>query len=273
MAAASSLGFTADRTMQSAQKLYEGGFITYLRTDGISISTSPNTGEPFSEENPGPPPLEEIRNFIRSNYAKTYLSKETRIFKSKVQNSQEAHEAIRPTDIFKTPKDTILNADEAKLYELIWNRTVASQMESSKYERKTLVISSSDGKYEFRASSRKNIFQGFEILISASEKEDSFFPEDLSEGMPLDMLSNSYEQKFSSPPNRYSEASLIKKMEEEGIGRPSTYATIVKGLRTKKYAYGAKSIIPSDLGRVLTSYLKKFLKIFYRDQIYSSNGS
>ena len=100
MAAASSLGFTADRTMQSAQKLYEGGFITYLRTDGISISTSPNTGEPFSEENPGPPPLEEIRNIIRSNYAKTYLSKETRIFKSKVQNSQEAHEAIRPTDIF-----------------------------------------------------------------------------------------------------------------------------------------------------------------------------
>ena len=263
MAAASSLGFTADRTMQSAQKLYEGGFITYLRTDGISISTSPNTGEPFSEENPGPPPLEEIRNFIRSNYAKTYLSKETRIFKSKVQNSQEAHEAIRPTDIFKTPKDTILNADEAKLYELIWNRTVASQMESSKYERKTLVISSSDGKYEFRASSRKNIFQGFEILISASEKEDSFFPEDLSEGMPLDMLSNSYEQKFSSPPNRYSEASLIKKMEEEGIGRPSTYATIVKGLRTKKYAYGAKSIIPSDLGRVLTSYLKKVFEDFF----------
>ena len=161
MAAASSLGFTADRTMQSAQKLYEGGFITYLRTDGISISTSPNTGEPFSEENPGPPPLEEIRNFIRSNYAKTYLSKETRIFKSKVQNSQEAHEAIRPTDIFKTPKDTILNADEAKLYELIWNRTVASQMESSKYERKTLVISSSDGKYEFRASSRKKYFSRF----------------------------------------------------------------------------------------------------------------
>ena len=126
-----------------------------------------------------------------------------------------------------------------------------------------MVISSSDGKYEFRASSRKNIFQGFEILISASEKEDSFFPEDLSEGMPLDMLSNSYEQKFSSPPNRYSEASLIKKMEEEGIGRPSTYATIVKGLRTKKYAYGAKSIIPSDLGRVLTSYLKKVFEDFF----------
>ena len=163
MAAASSLGFTADRTMQSAQKLYEGGLITYLRTDGISISTSPNTGEPFSEENPGPPPLQEIRNFISSHYEKSYLSKETRVYKSKVQNSQEAHEAIRPTDISKQPDQLDLTGDEEKLYSLIWNRTVASQMESSKYERKTLVITSMDGKYEFKASSRKNIFQGFEI--------------------------------------------------------------------------------------------------------------
>ena len=263
MSAANRLGFTADRTMQAAQKLYEGGLITYLRTDGISISTSPNTGEPFSEENPGPPPLQEIRNFISSNYDSSFLSKEPRIYKSKVQNSQEAHEAIRPTDISKVPSATVLMGDEEKLYTLIWNRTVASQMESSKYERKTLVISSKDNKYEFRASSRKNIFKGFEVLTGTEDEKVTLFPEGLEEGSELSLVSNKYEQKFTTPPNRYSEASLIKKMEEEGIGRPSTYATIVKGLRTKKYAYGAKSIIPSDLGRVLTSYLKRVFEEFF----------
>ena len=263
MSAASGLGFTADRTMQAAQKLYEGGLITYLRTDGISISTSPNTGEPFSEEKPGPPPLQEIRNFISSNYDSSFLSREPRIYKSKVQNSQEAHEAIRPTDISMTPSDASLSGDEEKLYTLIWNRTVASQMESSKYERKTLVISSEDNKYEFRASSRKNIFKGFEILTGTEDEKVTLFPEGLEEGSELSLISNKYEQKFTTPPNRYSEASLIKKMEEEGIGRPSTYATIVKGLRTKKYAYGAKSIIPSDLGRVLTSYLKRVFEEFF----------
>ena len=263
MSAASGLGFTADRTMQSAQKLYEGGFITYLRTDGISISTSPNTGDPFSEENPGPPPLQEIRNFISSNFESSFLSKETRVYKSKVQNSQEAHEAIRPTDITKIPDDLNLSGDEEKLYRLIWNRTVASQMENSRYERKTLSIQSTDKKYEFRASSRRNIFKGFEILTGSEDEIVTVFPEGLDEGKELILVANNYEQKFTTPPNRYSEASLIKKMEEEGIGRPSTYATIVKGLRTKKYAYGAKSIIPSDLGRVLTSYLKRVFEDFF----------
>ncbi len=263
MSAASSLGFTADRTMQAAQKLYEGGFITYLRTDGITISTSLNTGEPFSEENPGPPPLQEIRNFIASSYDSSFLSKEPRVYKSKVQNSQEAHEAIRPTDITKTPQEVSLNGDEEKLYKLIWNRTVASQMENSRYERKTLIIESTDSKYQYRASSRKNLFKGFEILIGSEDEKVTVFPEGLDEGKELQLVSNKYEQKFTTPPNRYSEASLIKKMEEEGIGRPSTYATIVKGLRTKKYAYGAKSIIPSDLGRVLTSYLKRVFEDFF----------
>ncbi len=263
MSAASGLGFTADRTMQAAQKLYEGGLITYLRTDGISISTSPNTGEPFSEENPGPPPLQEIRNFISSNYDPSYLTKEPRVYKSKVQNSQEAHEAIRPTDVTKTPSDVNLDGDEEKLYKLIWNRTIASQMQSSKYERKTLIIESMDNRYEFKASSRKNIFKGYEILTGSEGEAETTFPEGLEEGKALNLVSCKYEQKFTTPPNRYSEASLIKKMEEEGIGRPSTYATIVKGLRTKKYAYGAKSIIPSDLGRVLTSYLKRVFEDFF----------
>ena len=212
---------------------------------------------------PGPPPLQEIRNFISSNYDSSFLSKETRIYESKVQNSQEAHEAIRPTNISKKPSDINLTGDEEKIYGLIWNRTVASQMENSKYERKTLTIKSDDNKYEFKATSRKSIFKGHEILSGSEDDSAVLFPEGLIEGKELVLKSNKYEQKFTSPPNRYSEASLIKKMEEEGIGRPSTYATIVKGLRTKKYAYGAKSIIPSDLGRVLTSYLKKVFEDFF----------
>ena len=263
MSAASSLGFTADRTMRSAQNLYEGGLITYLRTDGISISTSPNTGEPFSEEKPGPPPLQEIRNLIKKEFDETFLSEEVRVYKSKVQNSQEAHEAIRPTNISNKPKDLNLSQDEQKLYELIWNRTVASQMVNSKHERKSLTISSKDGKYLFRAASRKNLFLGFEVLTKEDKDSDIQFPKELVEGETLDLISDSTEQKFTLPPNRYSEASLIKRMEEEGIGRPSTYASTVKGLRDKKYAYGAKSIAPSDLGRILTSYLKSIFKDFF----------
>ena len=221
--------------MQAAQKLYEGGLITYLRTDGISISTSPNTGEPFSEDSPGPPPLQEIRNFISSNYDSSYLSKETRIYESKVQNSQEAHEAIRPTNISNKPSDLNLSGDEEKLYGLIWNRTLASQMENSKYERKTLTIKSEDDKYEFRATSRKNIFKGHEILSGSEDDSSVLFPEGLIEGKELILESNKYEQKFTSPPNRYSEASLIKKMEEEGIGRPSTLSLIHISEPTRPY--------------------------------------
>jgi DNA topoisomerase I len=263
MAAASSFGFTADRTMSGAQKLYEGGLITYLRTDGISISTSPNTGDPYSETSPGPAPLQEIRNLISTKFNQSYLSDQIRVYKSGVKNTQEAHEAIRPTDISLIPTSVNLSGDEEKLYELIWNRTVASQMVNSKYERKILTIQSHDDKYIFRATSRKNLFMGFEKLTKEDEESDSQFPSSLSQGDELNLKENITEQKFTLPPSRYSEASLIKKMEEEGIGRPSTYATIVKGLRSKKYAYGAKSIIPSDLGRILTSYLKCIFRDFF----------
>ena len=263
MSAASSLGYTADRTMRAAQNLYEGGLITYLRTDGISISTSPNTGEPFSEEKPGPPPLQEIRNIIKKEFDETFLSEQVRVYKSKVQNSQEAHEAIRPTNISSRPKDLNLGQDEQKLYQLIWNRTVASQMVNSKHERKNLIISSENKKFVFKAASRKNLFQGFEILTKEDKDSDIQFPENLTEGEKLILVNENAEQKFTLPPNRYSEASLIKRMEEEGIGRPSTYASTVKGLRDKKYAYGAKSIAPSDLGRILTSYLKSIFKDFF----------
>ena len=271
MAASSSLGFTADRTMNAAQKLYEGGLITYLRTDGISISTSPNTGDPFSEENPGPPPLQEIRNLISSKFGDAYLSEKIRVYKAKVQNSQEAHEAIRPTDISRSPEDVNLSNDEGRLYSLIWNRTIASQMVNSKYERKILTIKSEDNNYSFKASSRKNIFLGFETLTKEGDETELQFPRNLIKDISLELSSRDAEQKFTTPPNRFSEASLIKRMEEEGIGRPSTYATIVKALRTKKYTYGTKSIAPSDLGRILTSYLKSVFEDFFIETKFTAN--
>ena len=271
MTASSSLGFTADRTMRSAQNLYEAGLITYLRTDGINISTSPNTGEPFSEENPGPPPLEEIRNVISEKFGKKFLSDDVRVYKSKVKNSQEAHEAIRPTNIKTYPEKINLGQDEQKLYTLIWNRTVASQMSNSEHERKKIVVHSENDKFVLNASSRKTIFEGFETLSKKDPSEALDFPEELKEKEKVNFLEFISEQKFTSPPNRYSEASLIKKMEELGIGRPSTYASTVKGLRDKKYAYGAKSIAPSDLGRVLNSYLCGVYKEFFIETKFTAD--
>ena len=271
MTASSSLGFTADRTMRSAQNLYEAGLITYLRTDGINISTSPNTGEPFSEENPGPPPLEEIRNVISEKFGKKFLSDDVRVYKSKVKNSQEAHEAIRPTNIKTYPEKINLGQDEQKLYTLIWNRTVASQMSNSEHERKKIVVHSENDKFVLNASSRKTIFEGFETLSKKDSSEALDFPEKLKEKEKVNFLEFISEQKFTSPPNRYSEASLIKKMEELGIGRPSTYASTVKGLRDKKYAYGAKSIAPSDLGRVLNSYLCGVYKEFFIETKFTAD--
>jgi DNA topoisomerase-1 len=263
MTASSFLGFTADRTMRAAQNLYEAGLITYLRTDGINISTSPNTGEPFSEDNPGPPPLQEIRNVIVEKYGDKFLSDQVRVYKSKVKNSQEAHEAIRPTNIKTYPENINLGQDEQKLYTLIWNRTLSSQMSNSQHERKKIVICSIENKYIFNASSRKTLFEGFETLSKKDSAEIIEFPENLKQNEKVSLSEFISEQKFTSPPNRYSEASLIKKMEELGIGRPSTYASTVKGLRDKKYAYGAKSIAPSDLGRVLNSYLCRVYKEFF----------
>ena len=271
MTASSSLGFTADRTMRSAQNLYEAGLITYLRTDGINISTSPNTGEPFSEENPGPPPLEEIRNVISEKFGKRFLSDDVRVYKSKVKNSQEAHEAIRPTNIKTYPEKINLGQDEQKLYTLIWNRTVASQMSNSEHERKKIVVHSENDKFVLNAASRKTIFEGFETLLKKDSSEALDFPEELKEKEKVNFLEFISEQKFTSPPNRYSEASLIKKMEELGIGRPSTYASTVKGLRDKKYAYGAKSIAPSDLGRVLNSYLCGVYKEFFIETKFTAD--
>ena len=165
--------------MRVAQKLYEDGLITYLRTDGISISNDI---------------LNDLRNFVSSEYGEKYLSEKPKIYKSKAANSQEAHEPIRPTDFSIKPSKAKLTGDEMKLYSLIWNRTLASQMSNSRYERKTLVISSKDEKYIFRAASRKNLFLGFELLTKEEDEDGTAteFPENLKEQEKLILKAVSY---------------------------------------------------------------------------------
>ena len=249
-AASSKLFFNPERTMQVAQSLYESGLITYMRTDGIGISTEI---------------VNEIRGLISEEFGEDYLPGSPRIYKSKAANAQEAHEPIRPTDIRNKPENTNgLNQDQQNLYNLIWQRTVASQLQNSKYLRKTILIEDKDKKFQLRTSGREMIFDGFEkVLKDDADSEESQKLQGIHDDSKLDISEIIAEQKFTSPPRRFSEASLIKNMEDEGIGRPSTYANTVKNLRDRKYTFGAKSINPSDLGRILVSYLSKAYESFF----------
>ena len=249
-AASSKLFFNPERTMQVAQSLYESGLITYMRTDGIGISTEI---------------VNEIRDLIFAEFGEDYLPESPKIYKSKAANAQEAHEPIRPTDIRNKPENTNgLNQDELNLYSLIWQRTVASQLQNSRYLRKTILIEDEDKKFQLRTSGRELIFDGFErVLKDDSDSEESQKLRGIHDDSHLDISDVITEQKFTSPPRRFSEASLIKNMEDEGIGRPSTYANTVKNLRDRKYTFGAKSINPSDLGRILVSYLSKAYEAFF----------
>ncbi len=248
--ASSKLFFNPERTMQVAQSLYESGLITYMRTDGIGISTEI---------------LNEIRGLISEEFGKDYLPESPKIYKSKAANAQEAHEPIRPTDIRNKPENTNgLNQDQQNLYNLIWQRTVASQLQNSKYLRKTILIEDQDKKFQLRTSGREIIFDGFEkVLKDDTDSEESQKLQGIHDDSELNISEIIVEQKFTSPPRRFSEASLIKKMEDEGIGRPSTYANTLKNLRDRKYTFGAKSINPSDLGRILVSYLSKAYETFF----------
>ena len=249
-AASSKLFFNPERTMQVAQSLYEAGLITYMRTDGIGISTEI---------------VNEIRSLISETFGKEYLPMSPKIYKSKAANAQEAHEPIRPTDIRNKPENTDgLNQDQKNLYNLIWQRTVASQLQNSRYLRKTILIEDQDQKFQLRTSGREIIFDGFErVLKDDTDSEESQKLKGIYHDSQLDISNVTAEQKFTSPPRRFSEASLIKNMEDEGIGRPSTYANTVKNLRDRKYTFGAKSINPSDLGRILVSYLSKAYESFF----------
>ncbi|WP_346895268.1 type I DNA topoisomerase [uncultured Roseibium sp.] len=261
------LGFAASRTMQVAQRLYEGiaiggetsGLITYMRTDGVQIA-----GEAISA----------TRKVIGKDFGDNYVPEKPRFYSSKAKNAQEAHEAIRPTDLFRRPKDVarFLDPDQAKLYELIWKRTMASQMESAVLERTTIDITASgSGKSAaLRATGSVVRFDGFFALYQEGrdddESEDSKRLPAVEDGASLTLGSVDgkadpieADQHFTTPPPRYTEASLVKKMEELGIGRPSTYASTLQTLRDREYVeLEKKQLVPQDKGRIVTAFLESF---------------
>ncbi len=252
------LGFGAKKTMQIAQKLYEGidiggettGLITYMRTDGVTLSGDAVTS---------------IRSLIQEKYGDKYLVDKPRIYKSKSKNAQEAHEAIRPTDISRTPESlsSKLDRDQMRLYDLIWKRTMACQMEAVLVDMVGADLVSDDKNFTARATGSTIAFDGFYKIYQEGRddtkgEEDKMLPP-LAEGDDIENKKIKPEQHFTEPPPRYSEASLVKKLEELGIGRPSTYATIISVLQDRKYVtVEKKRFHPSDLGRLLTVFLTGF---------------
>ncbi len=254
--AARKLGFSASRTMQIAQRLYEGvqiggeqvGLITYMRTDGVQMAE-----EAYAA----------ARSAIGRNYGKDYLPDGPRRYTSKAKNAQEAHEAVRPTDFDRRPGDIHLEPDMARLYELVWKRAVASQMEAASLERTTVEIPSNDGRVALRATGQVVKFDGFLTLYQ--EGQDEKDDEDggrlpvINEGDKPRLVSAEHTQHFTEPPPRYSEASLVKKLEELGIGRPSTYASTLSTLIDRDYVrLDQKRFYPEDKGRLVTIFLEKF---------------
>lgn len=263
-AASSRMGFGASRTMQVAQKLYEGidiggetvGLITYMRTDGVQMA---------------PEAIDAARKAIGEQFGNRYVPEKARFYSTKAKNAQEAHEAIRPTDFNRTPDQVkrYLDADQLRLYELIWKRGIASQMASAEIERTTVEILASNGgeKAGLRAVGSVIRFDGF-IAAYTDQKEDGEQSDDGDdEGRlpPINERENLAKQKinasqhFTEPPPRYSEASLIKKMEELGIGRPSTYAATLKTLSDREYiVVDKRKLVPHSRGRLVTAFLESF---------------
>ncbi|NBB63851.1 type I DNA topoisomerase [Pseudomonas sp. ODNR1LW] len=259
--AARKLGFTAQRTMQAAQKLYEGvdetgGLITYMRTDGVSVS---------------PEGLAQAREVIGKEYGPAYVPAEPRHYKVKAKNAQEAHEAIRPTNIARHPDSVRLDSDLQRLYELIWKRMVASQMEAARLDRTTVEIETSDGQTALRATGQVVTFDGFLAVYEEGRDEKQKGAESdegdddtsrlpaLKEGAKAKVDAIRTDQHFTEPPPRYSEATLVKKLEELGIGRPSTYASTLSTLRDREYVRVDKNrFYPEDKGRLVTAFLEQF---------------
>ena len=257
------LGFAPAHTMRVAQRLYEGvdingetvGLITYMRTDGIDMA---------------PEAITAIRSMIGKNYGKDYVPDTPRRYQNKSKNAQEAHEAIRPTDASRTPRDVAraLDSDQAKLYELIWNRAVASQMQSAELERTTVDIAAKVAarNLELRATGQVIKFDGFLTLYQEgqdddAEDEDSKRLPAVSQGEPLRKEKISATQHFTEPPPRFTEASLVKRMEELGIGRPSTYASILAVLKDRGYTrLDKKRLVPEDKGRLVVGFLESFFQ-------------
>jgi DNA topoisomerase I len=260
------LGFAAKRTMQIAQQLYEGvelggetvGLITYMRTDGVTMDGSA---------------IHEARDMIGERYGKRYVPGVPRAYTSKAKNAQEAHEAIRPTSFHRTPESVArhLDGEQAKLYELVWKRAVASQMESAELERTTIDVVSEDRQLTLRATGSVVLFDGYLTLYQEGHDDDSDddgtkLPR-VAAGNPATVEKVLPSQHFTEPPPRYSEASLVRKLEELGIGRPSTYASILSVLRERAYVRMDRGrFIPEDKGRIVTAFLSSF---FHRYVEYS----
>ena len=252
--ASSRLGFGASRTMQIAQKLYQGieiegetvGLITYMRTDGTNLSVDA---------------VNSFRDYIKNDLGTEYLPEKPLNYSGKkAKNAQEAHEAIRPTEITRTPSaiKKYLSTDQIKLYDLIWSRALSSQMESAKFDRNTITISSEDGATICKASGSVLKFDGFIKIYSSQSKDDNedILPQ-MSKGL-VNIEALIDEQHFTQPPPRYSEASLVKKLEELGIGRPSTYASIISTIANRGYAeITNKRFFPTDRGKLISAFLQK----------------
>ena len=249
--ASNKLGFGASRTMRIAQKLYEGinigsettGLITYMRTDGVQLSSQA---------------IDELRNEITNRHGKDYIPQTPRVYKSKAANAQEAHEAIRPTSISRDPDNMsqYLDNEQLKLYELIWKRTISSQMQSAELDETAADISNKDMSIIFRANGSQVYFPGF--FVYRDREDDKILPK-LVENEDVDLEKADGEQHFTQPPPRFTDASLIKKMEELGIGRPSTYASILQVLINRSYVEKEKGKhIPQERGRILTAFLNNF---------------
>lgn len=240
------LGFSPSRTMRTAQKLYEKGYITYMRTD------SPTLSKKF---------VFEISFFIKEEFGKIYL--ENRVFKSKSKNAQEAHEAIRPTSASKV----ILGStdDEKKLYSLIWKRTISSQMSSAKIIRTKILLSNSEKIKDFVLTGSRLFFDGWLKIFPEARGEDQLLPK-IKEKEKLELIELIIEQKETTPPNRYSEAGLVKELELRGIGRPSTYASIIKTLKDRQYAdLEGRTLIPTDIGMAVSNFLEKHFSNYISD--------
>ena len=252
--ASSRLGFGASRTMQIAQKLYQGveidgetiGLITYMRTDGTNLSVDA---------------VSTFRDYIKNEFGNEYLPESSLNYSGKkAKNAQEAHEAIRPTDIKRSPQNVkkYLSTDQNKLYNLIWSRALSSQMETAQFDRNTIIITTDNNDTVCKASGSVLKFDGFLKVYNNPNKDDDegILPE-MSKG-PVNIESLLDEQHFTQPPPRYSEASLVKKLEELGIGRPSTYASIISTIANRGYAEILnKRFFPTDRGKLISAFLEK----------------
>ncbi|MDR0809637.1 MAG: type I DNA topoisomerase [Gemmobacter sp.] len=243
-------GMGAKACMSAAQRLYEAGHITYMRTDGIDMA---------------PEAVMATRAEIKSRFGAAYVPDSPRMYKNKAKNAQEAHECIRPTEMSAAPETLRLSeADQRKLYDLIWKRTIASQMAAARLERTTVDLVSPDGQVGLRSTGQVVMFDGFLRVYDEGRDEEEEgegrLPQ-IMQGEPAEKRRVTPEQHFTQAPPRYTEATLVKRMEELGIGRPSTYASIITTIQDREYVRKDKNrLIPEDKGRLVTAFLANFFR-------------